>query len=966
MDQRKALTKGTVLRFPGIACELGAEIGRGSNALVYEGSYRDALESSRVHRVLVKELFPLHPQGKIRRREDGSLCVEPEGEEVFRMHRNSFEAGNRAHLALLETCPDQIGANLNSFPLNGTLYTLLGVSGGQSLEKSQPAPARSLRQCASRILLILDALETFHRNGLAHLDIAPDNILLLGSGRRERALLIDYNSTMAVGLPQQAESLVFSVKQGYTAPEIRSGWSREIGFASDLYSVTAVFYRLLAGKPLTSFQMIRSSPPDVSGCPCVRNEPETVKAWVREILRRGLQTIPGRRYQSAEQMRLDLEELEDRIEGIGITHWALWEAGRRQADRMVRENPSLSFLRDSARLFPSMVSDGKETFPAEAYFRGARESCMLLAGGGMGKTTALLRLSFSGNPRYSPESPAVIYLSLYGWHPGENAWIMNRLLDGFRFHADTRTFEDARKVLQDILSRPLNTAGGQQPALLLLLDGLNEVAGDTKPLLDEIRSLSALQGVRIILAGRAEEASLAFPVLRLAELTEEAVRQAVADAGLLLPESPDLQALLRTPLMLSMYLESGRITGQPRISSSRDLLQAYLSALKEKALRDLPEETDRRWQLEAAVDLVLPTLAAEIHRRGAALEDQKLLPVAEKCWSLLNGRLSRRFFPRWIGHTAAIRGSAKNAEEWYGQIVHGLLWKQLGLLVRDSRNSYLVMHQTVAEYLLSREAENRRNVRRYRRARTLLAALCACLVLGSAAVVYRTLIAPPPYNEVYADNVMSWISDAYLRAGRQYERLSALAACAEEHPESFERQWFLYQHDIPAGKSLAENALASLNSMVSSGRVMPWSGLPMDEEACKELLTLADSRQEAYDLYAAVLAFVMTDDMARLRYGSEFPRLLNSLLETDATITAMLYQIVCEPHLAGKYADHSLTAESFEMVIAGVPGQNSHLTHEDAATSGKKLGLLKGGRVSQESALSACGAFYAYEHPEEE
>ena len=973
MDHRTALPRGTVLAFPGMPCEVGAEIGRGSNAIVYEGSYRDAQEPNLLHRILVKELFPLEPGGKIYRREDASVAVDPEAEPVFRMHRKSFEAGNAAHLALLEAAPDRIGANLNTFSLNGTLYTLLGVSGGVSLGTLLQAPASSLAECAARILTVLDALDVFHRSGLAHLDIAPDNILLLGSGSGERALLIDYNSAMAVSLPREAGAMVFSIKQGYTAPEIRSGRSGEIGFASDLYSVTAVFFRMLTGKALTPFQAIRSAPPDVSGCPCVSREPETVRSWVQEILRRGLQALPARRYQSAAQMRLDLEELLDRIRGIGITHWALWEAGRRNADRMVRDNPSLSFIRDTASLFPSVVSDGTSSFPAESFFRGAPGHCMLVAGGGMGKTTALLRLALSGAARFAPDAPAVMYLSLYGWQPGEQHYILNRLLDGLRFRPDTQTFEGARKVLHDLLSRPLSSPGGSRPVLLLLLDGLNEVSGDTRPLLDEIRSLASLPGLRLVLAGRAEEAALPFPVLRLMELPEDAVRRAVAEAGLLLPEAQNLQALLRTPLMLSMYLESGRVRGQARISSAPELLQAYLSALKEKAVRDLPEEADLRWQADAAVDLVLPALAAETERSRGALEDRKLLPAAEKCYRLLNGKLSRRFFPQWIGHTAAIRGGARNAEEWYGQVVHRLLWKQLGLLVRDPAGRYLVTHQVIAEYLLDRGRANQRSIRRYHRVRGLLAALCACLVIAGGIAGYRAVrsslpreatqapaIALSPYDGDLADMVMSYAASSYYWAAAQNERLRSPAVSARDHPDTFPEKLAEYQSGIPYRGTSSERMLACLDQMLASGEAMPWSGIPMDESSCRSLMSLPESLRNEYELFGEVLAYVMTDDYAFRHYGTEYPALLASLLDTDAEITAGLYQLACVPHQAGKYADpaSSMEAELYWGMILDAPVQNSRPPEESLAD-------LRRQRNSRLAALRQCGAFYAYEKEKE-
>ena len=961
IDIRKPLLPGTILDFQGILCELGEEIGRGSNALVYQGSYRDSLEPDLIHRVLVKELFPLHPQGKIYRGEDNAICVEPEGLEIYRIHHRSFEEGNKAHLSLLEKYPDQIGANLNSYSLNNTLYTVLGVSGGDSLEKIQKGPALSLRTCVRRMQAILDALETFHLNNMIHLDVSPDNILILGQGNRERAILIDYNSLMLAGLSESADSPVFSIKQGYTAPEIRSGQVRKISFASDLYSVTAVFYRLLTGTPLTNFQMLRAAPPNVMDAPCVKDETETVKVWIQEILRRGLQTIPGKRYQNIEQIRRDFNELTDRIDGVGITHWSLWESGRRQVERMTRENTSLSFIRDSSKLFPSIISDENEFFSADEYFRQTQKNCMLLAGGGMGKTTTLLHTAFS-DEHYSPQHSAIMYLSLYGWHEGENSYIINSLLDGMHFHPETHTFEDARKVLLELLDRPLATINGTVPVLILLLDGLNELSGNTKPLLDEINSLASYQGLRLIVAGRQDESVLPFTRLRLIELPDEIVQEALSKSGILLPESADMQKLLHTPMMLSMFIQSCQMEEkQIMAESSEELLADYFSALQEKAIHDLPEASERRWQIEAAVDFVLPAIAAEIHKKQRALEDRELLPTVEKCYRLLNGQLSRRFFPQWIGRIAMICGDAENAEEWYGQITHEILWKQLGLIMRDESGKYMVSHQVFEEYLLSLNQANNRKVRRYYQARASIIGICLCLLTVFSFQIYNKYVAPQPYDEIYAENVMGRALDAYISAGRQYESLSDLTDSAMNNPEEFDWHLVLYNNTIQYKGLPSAQSLQYLTKMLETGAVMPWSRKPMDGEACRRLLTLSDNRQEEYARFKSVLEFVMLDEYANYFYGTEYPVLLYNLLETDADITAELYRIVCATHLTGKYADYSVTDKSYDALFYQVTKQNKHLTNEDAEHARESLTNLDGERINLLAELYNCGAFDAYD-----
>ncbi len=967
MDSRKALPEGTVLKFPGMSCVIQGEIGRGSNAIVYRGIYEDSAEHNQYHHVLVKELFPLHKRGKIFRQEDGSIHSDPEGQDTFQIHKRSFEAGNKAHLALLEASPEHIGSNINTYHLNSTLYTVLGLSGGSSLETLQKSPADSLRPCVMRMLCILDALEVFHNNGIAHLDISPDNIIITGNGGRERALLIDYNSTMPVGLKFQADSIVFSVKQGYTAPEVQSGLLQSIGFASDMYSVAAVFYRLLSGHAMTNFQAImRTVPADILSAPCVKNEPDTVQIWLQSILAKGLRAVPQKRYQSPAEMRKDLEELIDRIDGVGITHWALWEAGRKQAEKMVRDNPSLSFIKDSANLFPSMITDDEKAYPSDEYIRNSSENIMLTGGGGMGKTTALLRLAFSVNARYSQEQTAVIYFPLYGWQPNDNSYIINSILESLHFRTQTHSFEEARKFLYKLLERPIETRQGKRPVLLLLLDGLNELSGDTKTLTDEILRLSSMPGVRILVSGRTDERALPFSRIHMSELTEETVQQNLTKEGLSYPDSKDMRNILKIPMMLSMYLSSGHITGrQVRVNSVDELLKAYIDALKDKVLREIPDETERRWQIEAAVDFVLPAISSEIYRRRRALEDRELLPVVEKCFRIISGPLSRRFFPEWIGRTAAIRGNARNAEEWYGQIVHSILWKNIGLIIRDRMNRCTLSHQMIGEYLLRIEKENRRKLRKYKCVLAMLSALFFSCIGGVSLFLCNKYIIPQPYNEIYADNVMEHSLTAYVNAGQQYELLCALTDCAIENPQKFPLQLAFYKNTTPYMTASSQESLQYLDTMLKTGKVMPWSKKPIDKTACRELLALAENREEEYDFFGAVLEFVMTNENARRHYGSQYPKLLKKLLEIDASIASELFYLVCYPHMTGKYAGDSVASKSFSSLLKTVSKQNEHLpkdkTPDDLRLSltilkGDREKCLSGGGKAGEAALYSCGA----------
>ena len=104
----------------------------------------------------------------------------------------------------------------------------------------------------------------------------------------------------------------------------------------------------------------------------------------------------------------------------------------------------------------------------------------------------------------------------------------------------------------------------------------------------------------------------------------------------------------------------------------------------------------------------------------------------------------------------------------------------------------------------------------------------------------------------------------------------------------------------------------------------------------------------------------MTDDYARKYYGSEYPKLLRELLEIDADIASELYQIVCTPHLTGRYADNSATAKGIASLFSSHPKQNGHLTGEDEKHSSESLTRLKGSRNECLMNLYKTGAIDAY------
>ncbi|MDO5338084.1 MAG: hypothetical protein Q4E89_11645 [Eubacteriales bacterium] len=918
MDKRTTLKIGNLLSFPGMECTIESFVGCGSNAMVYMGSYPDGQFKNLRHRVLIKELFPYHAGGRIFRGENQEICVGSDAQAMMDLHRLSFQRGNEVHLRLLGERPQDIDFNLNTFSLNHTLYTVLGFSGGRSMDKELSSVGSediSLTTHLRRMLGALDVLEGFHSAGFLHLDISPDNILLIGDGRRERISLIDYNSVHTLQEIRQGEAVYYSAKEGYTAPEIRSGKIGKIGFPSDLYALTAVFYRCLSGKNLTAMQAVRGMNVENADLKCLHKMPDTVCSMVKKILKKGLASLPRRRYQNAAEMRIDLEELQDRIEGKGITHWALWESGRAAVLQTVKGNHAWDYIKDSEKIYPiAGETETGDSVLLEDFIRNLLSeqgsSVLLIGSGGAGKTTALLRTAYMQKAGYSSSAPAVSFLSLYGFTQNNSSYIKDRILENLKFKPETDSMETARHELLSLLSSPMHTKNGDCPKLLLLLDGLNEVSCSTELLLREIESLNQLPGVRILMTSRSEENAVSFPRFYLKPLPETEVRRTLSVNGLLPPENAAMLQLLQSPMMLSVFIQTA--LGQDKqlfIETQEQLLEYYFDAVLKKEQRNMPDNDPRLWQIDAALYYVLPEIARLIQRRQTAVSEEELFHAVERLYHRLGKRITRRVFPNWIGHISDIRTETENAEQWYGRMVQDILWRRLGILIRDESGKYLIFHQLIEAYL----AEKQKSFDRiFKRHTAVCSFLCAVLCICALAVSYQWGYVPyqekhmeekkQPYEEALAENVLDAAFSSYFSAGMQYEDLIKLLECLLEEKTdetAYERYIRSSRTDLERNSALRTQAALSYSDLLPpTGEVMPWSMQPLNENSYKALVTLVPNLAKAYLEYIQVLEEARADEKLWEDFGRDYLENFQKVITADAYVVGKYYNDVIAPELS--------------------------------------------------------------------
>ncbi|TQN28636.1 serine/threonine-protein kinase [Haloactinospora alba] len=161
-------------------------------------------------------------------------------------------------------------------------------------------------RCAEIIDGVLRALEYSHRNGIVHRDIKPANVMLT---QQAEAKVMDFGIARATDDNQATmtqTSQVIGTAQ-YLSPEQARG--ERVDARSDIYSTGCVLYELLTGHPPFSgdspvsiaYQHVREDP-----VPPGEEDPE-IPEWLDEVVLRSMTKDRDQRYQSADEMREDIQ-----------------------------------------------------------------------------------------------------------------------------------------------------------------------------------------------------------------------------------------------------------------------------------------------------------------------------------------------------------------------------------------------------------------------------------------------------------------------------------------------------------------------------------------------------------------------------------------------------------------------------------------------------------------------------------
>lgn len=256
------------------------EIGRGGMGVIYRARQR---HSRRI--VAVKRILAYHADTR---------------ETLLRFRREAEAAASLDHPNILAIY--EVGESDDGLP-----YFSMKLATGGSLLESHVALHKDPRRSVALMAKVTRAVQCAHARGILHRDLKPGNILLDGRGE---PMVSDFG--LAKWLDAKSDltrTLTIFGTPGYIAPEQAHGPAAGLKPTADIYSLGAILFDLLAGRPpfigdhaLSVIQQAaeKSAPKLRSLKPILDRDLETICA-------RCLDREPAARYDSAGDLAEDLE-----------------------------------------------------------------------------------------------------------------------------------------------------------------------------------------------------------------------------------------------------------------------------------------------------------------------------------------------------------------------------------------------------------------------------------------------------------------------------------------------------------------------------------------------------------------------------------------------------------------------------------------------------------------------------------
>lgn len=217
----------------------GKVIGKGGFAITYIGF--DILLNLKV---AIKEYFPAQIVSRNHHNSAKIFWTSAGGQGEWEQGGEQFLREARK-MAQIDSVPGIVRVR-DTFKENGTSYIIMDFIEGETLKsKLMREGTMTYEVCLKIFLPLLKGVDAFHRKGVIHRDISPDNIMIQPDGE---ARLLDFGAAKDISIKKNGRVMLVT-KKGFSPPE-QYAQQGNVGTWTDVYSLCATIFYCVFGKTL--------------------------------------------------------------------------------------------------------------------------------------------------------------------------------------------------------------------------------------------------------------------------------------------------------------------------------------------------------------------------------------------------------------------------------------------------------------------------------------------------------------------------------------------------------------------------------------------------------------------------------------------------------------------------------------------------------------------------------------------
>jgi serine/threonine protein kinase len=245
-----------------------------------------------------------------------TMAADPERRARFEREARAVAALNHPNIVTLHSVEEA------ETPVGSVHFITMELVEGRTLTQLLPKSGFPLNRLLEIVIPLADAVSRAHRAGITHRDLKPDNIMIDSEGRL-RVLdfgLAKVRDPSAPAQGTQIATVTSDTAEGrvlgtvaYMSPEQAEG--KEVNARSDIFSLGTILFEMATGvRPFqgdTTMSTIGS---------ILKEEPASITELkpslprhLGRIIRRCLAKDPDRRYQTALDLRTEVEELQSDV-----------------------------------------------------------------------------------------------------------------------------------------------------------------------------------------------------------------------------------------------------------------------------------------------------------------------------------------------------------------------------------------------------------------------------------------------------------------------------------------------------------------------------------------------------------------------------------------------------------------------------------------------------------------------------